>query len=140
MTTAKPTPRPYAHILRAIADGKDIQRQASNGNWLDKNHGDALIEIGQKTHAPSRYRVKPKVIIINGMEVPEPLCEMPSSNTIVFWPSFGPNAYELNIEFCGADFYPVTLANLLDAGLLHSTQEAASAHALALISFTKTTS
>lgn len=133
----KETQHPYANILRAIADGEEIQWQASSGNWLNKDHGDSLIEIGQMTYVSSRYRVKPKTITINGFDVHEPLRQMPPPDTEVFWPSFGPNASDANTENCGADFYPVTLANLLENCLLHSTQEAASAHALALISLTK---
>lgn len=134
MTT---TQHQYANILRAIADGEEIEWQRSNGCWEYQGLDQTFAEIANNAYSPNRYRVKPKTITINGFEVPEPLRQMPPPDTEVFWPSFGPNASDANTESCGADFYPVTLANLLENCLLHSTQEAASAHALALISLTK---
>ena len=134
MTT---TQHRYANILRAIADGEEIQWQASNGNWLNKDHGDSLIEIGQMTYVSSRYRVKPKTITINGFEVPEPLRDMPKDANRVFWPVLA-SASGSNYDWSYvSENKNVMLEAMLLQGLLHSTREAAQAHAHALISLTQ---
>lgn len=135
MTT---TQHQYANILRAIADGEEIQWQASNGNWLNKDHGDSLIEIGQMTYVSSRYRVKQKTITINGFEVPEPLREMPPYGTKVFFPSFTISSSGKNSDWIITSIGGNQITErLLQQGLLHLTEDAAHAHATALISLTK---
>jgi len=133
MTT--PTPHPYAHILRAIADGLNVQWQDSAGDWCHQSPTATLLEISDQEYGPARYRVHAKTIKINGHEVPEPLRVMPTEDTMVYWPSFGPSA-EDHAEGCGVGYYPTLLPIMLLQGLLHLTPEAASAHALALISIT----
>lgn len=133
----KTTQHPYANILRAIADGEEIEWQRSNGCWEYQGLDQTFAEIANNAYSPDRYRVKPKTITINGFEVPEPLREMPSPDTQVFWPSFWPNASDAKTESCFISYHPETVAVLLRCGLLHSTEKAASAHALALISLTK---
>lgn len=50
---------PYAEILRAIADGEDIQWKRGS-YWIDQDKEEALIEIARKEFDPSVYRVKPQ--------------------------------------------------------------------------------
>lgn len=138
MANIKSTTDHYAHILHAIAAGKDIQWQSPGGNWVYIGPRESLRDISNDTYHSSRFRVKPNVITIHSVEVPEPLREMPPPGTEVFWPSFGPNSDEKHTESCYSHYLPTTVATLLRQGLLHSTQEAASIHALALISFTET--
>lgn len=137
MTDTKPALNRYAHILRAIADGEDIQWQSPGGHWVYIGPKETLRDISNDRYDSSRFRVKPRVITINGMEVPESLREMPPPGTEVFWPSFGPDSDEKHTNSCYSHYFPKTVATLLRQGLLHSTQEAASIHALALISFTE---
>lgn len=63
---------PYADILIAIAEGKEIQWQDSVGVWLNEPVSCALMEIRSPEYSPRRYRVKPATININGVE-----CEAP---------------------------------------------------------------
>ena len=82
-------------------------------------------------------RVKPKVININGIEVPEPMREMPPEGTSVYWPGFGPDSGDTHTESADVGCYPAMLPYLLRKGLLHLTKEAATIHANALLSFTR---
>lgn len=64
---------PQAHILRAIADGKQIQLRPRNTkeSWAD----DLLINIINALACGGNlweFRIKPSTININGHEVPEP--------------------------------------------------------------------
>lgn len=82
-------------------------------------------------------RIKPKVININGIEVPEPMREMPPEGTSVYWPGFGPDSGDTHTESADVGCYPAMLPYLLRKGLLHLTKEAATIHAKALLSFTR---
>lgn len=62
------TPHPQAELLRAIADGKQMQRH-SNDEWLNCTAEAALnrLALGMS------LRIKPDTITVNGVEVPKPL-------------------------------------------------------------------
>jgi hypothetical protein len=80
------------------------------------------------------YRRKPRTIIINGYEVPEPVRE-----PLQDWQEY----YMPSITFeAGADCYTWRGDkydnNWLEKGIIHLTKEAAETHAKALLSFTKT--
>lgn len=59
------TPHPYAEILRAIADGKQIQRLVGIDEWYDVSHNDALHYVREATlqlrHADLRIKPEPKI-------------------------------------------------------------------------------
>lgn len=130
-------PHPYAHILRAVAEGENVQWQDSPGRWINQTATVTLQEIANNQYDPRRYRVHASTITINGREVREPLREMPPEGTSVYWPSFGPDADEDLTATCEVRYFPTLLPVLLRQGLLHSTHKGASDHAKALISFTE---
>ena len=131
------TPHPYAEILRAIADGEEIQFRSA-GTWCDQSLETTLQEIADEDYPPECYRVKPNVVMINGHEVPEPLKELPlEDGAMVYWPWFGIGSNIL-VSSLDVGLSPcLLLEKLLALGLLHATEEAAAAHAAALVSFTK---
>ena len=82
-------------------------------------------------------RIKTDTININGIEVPEPMREMPPEGTSVYWPGFGSESDDTHTESADVGYYPTMLPDLLRKGLLHLTKEAATIHAKALLSFTR---
>ena len=77
-----------------------------------------------------KYRRKPKTILINGHEVPEP-CRKPLHSGQKFWtmnPFSGPQWFTWNNS--EEDFHA------LESGFVHLTEEAAEKHFNALKSFT----
>lgn len=56
------TPHPFAEILRAIADGKQIQRLVGIDEWHEVSHDAALYYIRESTMRlkSSDFRVKPE--------------------------------------------------------------------------------
>ena len=52
------TPHPYAEILRAIADGKQIQMQARTGEWLDVQDFQVLDNAANGPYAADSFRIK----------------------------------------------------------------------------------
>ena len=127
------TPHPQAEILRAIADGEEIQAFYDRG-WHDTVPRSAVQYLGGDMYP---LRIKPKVININGIEVPEPMREMPPEGTSVYWPGFGPDSGDTHTESADVGCYSAMLPYLLRKGLLHLTKEAATIHANALLSFTR---
>lgn len=129
------TPHPQAEILRAIADGEDIEAFYGE-EWYGITPMTALRYIYDGSIP---LRVKPKIININinGIEVPEPMREMPPEGTSVYWPGFGPDSGDTHTESADVGCYPAMLPYLLRKGLLHLTEEAAAIHAKALLSFTR---
>lgn len=126
-------PHPQAEILRAIADGEDIEA-FYDGGWHYVKPVSAIKYLGGDMYP---LRIKPKVININGIEVPEPMREMPPEGTSVYWPGFGPDSGDTHTESADVGCYPAMLPYLLRKGLLHLTKEAATIHAKALLSFTR---
>ena len=64
---------PYADILIAIAEGKEIQWNKSQGGWDTQSAEDTLHEIIHGEYSPERYRIKPDTILINGVECDAPV-------------------------------------------------------------------
>jgi hypothetical protein len=121
---------PYAEILVSIANGEVVQFRSHADGWGDIDIEDVLVEIAHARFTPCRYRVKPRTININGIEVPEPVRE-PLEEGTRYWT-------------CGAGVVvaytwvsDASDKGLLANGWIHLTKEAAETHHRALISFTK---
>lgn len=78
---------PYADILIAIAEGKEVQFQTGNGTWLPQSVNATLYEIHHSQFGPGRYRIKPATININGVEVEGPVAN--GSYGLSIWPGMG---------------------------------------------------
>lgn len=126
------TEHKYAHILRAIADGKAVQWQDSRGIWMNPVPSEVLEFIASDSYSPDRYRIKPRTININGYEVPEPVRE-PLDFGTNYWLSSVNSDYPFT-KFMWAD--QKTDRRWLCEGRIHLTQEAAELHSKALLSFT----
>ena len=124
---------PFAEILHAIADGKEIQFLDDQNNWHLKNPCLVFDDIVAGRFNPNRYRVKPNVIHINGHEVPEPIKEIPSSATTYYFPNFDDCFSYATSTWTEHELDYFRLNN----GLIHLTREAAILHASALLSFTR---
>ena len=130
------TPHPQADILRAIADGEELEqaydqepkwRAVDSTTVLDWITNDPL-----KDYTPY-FRIKPKVININGIEVPKPMRETPKDD-VSFWLADPTN----QTGVCEFKWHPCsTHKGWLEAGLCHPTKEAATIHANALRSFSR---
>lgn len=130
---------PYAEILHAIADGKQIQYRDDLGCWVN-THERAIITELHNGRGLDRYRVKPPTILINGIEVPAPLREIPEkmNGVVLYHPAFLAGRFELESMLVGQTIAGSIFSNnLLRLGILHKTFDATLAHAKALISFTQ---
>lgn len=86
---------------------------------------------------PNRqYRRKPRTILINGHEVPEPLRELPPPGSAVYWPDIADGEHVAKHALVGSMLDWPCLTRLRSRGLLHLTRDAAEQHARALLSFT----
>ena len=123
------TPHPQAEVLRAIADGEEIEAFYGK-EWYGVMPMTALRYI-YDDNIP--LRIKPKTININGIEVPEPMREEPEQGAQIWVadPMNSAGVCEFNWHLCP------THKGWLEAGLCHLTQEAAAIHAKALLSFTR---
>ena len=81
-----------------------------------------------------QYRRKPKIILINGFEVPEPLREMPNYGDLVWLTHI---TAENPVSFTLTEGRKKLITHWLQLGLLHTTTAAARTHMQALFSFTK---
>lgn len=125
---------PYAHILRAIADGETIQLKAE-GAWIDKDHALVLALISSGRYTQEGIRVKPRTIEINGCAVPEPLRVKPEKGRAVYAVNLLSSKSTTILAWTDSNDDCV----LLQRGVLHLTKEACHAHAHALISFSRKT-
>ena len=81
-----------------------------------------------------QYRHRPRTIMINGFEVPEPLRQEPAYGDLL-WLASLTSEYPVSIPW--EDRYKEMAAYWMKLGLLHVTQSAAHTHVQALLSFTK---
>ena len=112
-----------APVIAAAAEGKVVQYLNADGNWYTSQ--------GTFMH-PVKYHIKPeepKTIKVNGFDVPEPMRDEPAENATyaVAQPSEGDYYNEFSWGGCLLE------TNWLQRGLLHSTKEAAVAHAKAML-------
>lgn len=121
----------HADILRALADGKQIQTSLTTGGWINRDAKIVLNLIANESSCD--YRIKPQTININGFEVPEPMREEPEHGSS-YWLTD-----PLNIEGVNTCtwYESATDKAWLSLGVCHLTEEAAKLHAEALLSFTR---
>lgn len=114
--------------IRMNVDGDIIASEIGYPDRYIKDTGFALT-------CPECWKIKPKTININGFEVPEP-CREPLEYGTMYWipmvTSIG-RTLSVCFKYLGGEFDIYRL----NQGLIHLTQEAAIAHAEALLSFTK---
>lgn len=122
-------------VFTAWANGEAIQRCSQfdkDKTWKDVCPDDSVSF--SRDH--KLYRIKPKVININGFEVPEPYRAAPSDYTQVFIPLTTSTDSYVVAQW---DFRNDAKNHneLLRLGMLHKTREAAELHVKALRSFTE---
>lgn len=110
----------HAAVLRAIADGQDAEWRGSDMSpWIPIGNG-----ITNPIGSPElQWRVKTRVIMINGVEVPEPYRGPLKDGETYFFPTFVDKS--------------LSSEDLMAYGLLHLTRDASYRHESALLSFTR---
>lgn len=81
------TPHPNADLLRAIADGKQMQGrlQEDGCDWFDIYPDQAIGAIA--SDYSMKVRIKPETVLINGIECPVPMRVAPAHQTTYFKPN-----------------------------------------------------
>ena len=126
---------PYFMVLRWIADGLPVQRNIGGVRWTTQSPATTLSDIAEGVYSPDDFRLPPKTIRIGEFDVPEPLREAQADGTPVWHPClYGDQRADMTRWH-----ESTALLESLRRGLCHATEEAAKAHALALLSFTSTT-
>lgn len=123
------TPHPNADLLRAIADGRQMQgRLPEDGcDWFDIYPDQAIGAIA--SDYSMKVRIKPDTVTINGIECPAPMTEVPEMGSCYYAPT----------PTCEAKFTPWGWSNdasdqrLFAEGLCFATAEDAAAAAWAMI-------
>ena len=116
------TPHPQADLLRAIADGEQMQRPLAGRTWENINPQDALIRVTNGFEV----RIAPKMRSIEGFEYPEPVTEPMEKGCVYFVPrTRGAEKFRWNDDDLDNDY--------LKAAQIHRTREAAEAHRAAII-------
>lgn len=121
MKTAQQHAQEILPLVTAQANGEVIQMYVGD-EWSDCMEPTAFVD-------GCKYRVKPKTILVNGFEVPEPMREAPNDGVKYFFPNLSYNDYFWRHEWEN-DRVDV---RVLERGLCHSTKEAAIAHAKAML-------
>ena len=78
------TPHPHADLLRAIADGRQMQIKRPS-EWRDCDASTALA--GLASVAPHHIRIKPDTVTINGIECPAPMRVEPEMGSWYYAPT-----------------------------------------------------
>ena len=117
------TPHPHAEILKAYADDTSVEIECHNPDRLwDKVDIDSVID-----YPGFEFRIKPKMLSINGIEFPEPMRVAP----------------EIGTPYCVVDSSRVrgyiwdgsslSAGAELKSGFCHLTEEAAQQHRRAIV-------
>jgi hypothetical protein len=122
----------HAAILRAIADGKAVQARLSGCKTWTTADPVELATCNPLAQPFYEWRIKPKTININGHEVPAPLAYLENGAEYFTFSIF--EGVPTSEHHCNR--YQELGENHCRMGIAHATQEAAEAHARALLSFT----
>lgn len=118
-------PHKWQKEIIAWANGETIQRRHEGlPDWRDTKNPSWQEDV--------EYRIKPKTILINGFEVPKPARELKHGQAY-YSPVLG---YTGLTVLDGFNSGSKSDKHRLENGLCHLTEEAAIAHAKALLSFT----
>lgn len=110
-------------IITAAVEGKVVQYLSADGKWYD-SAGTFMY--------PNKYRIKPeepKTIKVNGFDVPEPMRETIPVDTPFYLADVVVSKYYSAFYWTASESDTTWLAR----GLLHTTVEAAVAHAKAML-------
>jgi len=123
------TPHPQADTLIAIAHGKTVQMRRKKHAEEWRTPENPLRFLGDSCVDGYEWRVKPETITINGREVPCPVREPLE---------IGTKYYRTIVSHVESTWlgWECDKAELKD-GVIHLAEEAAIAHAEALLSFTR---
>ncbi|MEG1651930.1 MAG: hypothetical protein RR390_00380 [Hafnia sp.] len=112
-------------VVQAAANGEDIEI-CVYGKWVEAK--------ASAMSSSSEYRIKPRTIKIGDVEVPEPMREAPDVGQTYFVVDLDSDDDYMCIESrWDCDNYD---ERRLMAGICHSSKDAATAHAKALIALT----
>lgn len=102
--------------------------------WGTKAAWIALKETGLNTvfRDGTDFRRKQKTIKVNGVDVPEPLKEMPAARTRYYVPSLHDEDLYCSLTSCNDEYDK----RVLERGLMHLSRENAIAHAKAILGIT----
>ncbi|AHK11825.1 hypothetical protein S349_35 [Shewanella sp. phage 3/49] len=107
-------------FVQALANGEKVMQSVDNGEELDSN-GNFIYGL--------TYSIKPKMMLVNGFEVPEPMRVKPDRHKIYYTPHIlAPTLFSQETWFENNSH-----KTLFCKGICHSTKEAAIAHAKAML-------
>lgn len=121
MKTAQQHAQEILPLVTAQANGEIIQMYVGD-HWSDCVEPTAFVN-------GCKYRVKPKMILVNGFEVPEPMRVKTTCKTEYFVASVRNDGYFE--QYCWFD--DSSDKKWLSRGICHTTKEAAIAHAKAML-------
>lgn len=134
MSANKPTPHPHAESMMLYAqDAMETDKPWERWVFITENGTLCQCMKHPEWRKDFEYRRKPRTILINGIEVPEPvkeeLLEGQSYYLVdITYPQL------MQLQYWDNDTLD---ARFLERGLIHLTEENARKHAEALLSFTK---
>lgn len=119
----------YAQVLRWIADGERIQ-QDFRGEWRVCANCNLLLMIANgSADSPSTFRLAPRTIRVNGVEVPAPEKVAPEKGSTYYIPDIGVDTFYYEHKWFNDRF---DLKNL-ERGLIYRNTEDAIARAKAML-------
>jgi hypothetical protein len=120
MKTAQEKAAELLPFVQALANGENVTQSVDGGAELPSN-GSFVYGL--------TYSIKPKMMLVNGFEVPEPMCVAPDTGVKYYTPNFDADSFLLSTSWddCEMD------NRWLSRGLIHSNKEAAIAHAKAML-------
>lgn len=121
-----------AKTLREMAGDYEAHGRSLGGNWQYKNNSTMLwvdIDLFHWLNFDTEYRRKPRTITVNGIEVPEPLRVAPEMDTYLYIANPASSNFRVCVRWVASNGQ----INWLERGMLHNTEEAAEAHARAMV-------
>ena len=119
----------YAQVLRWIADCERIQFKYHANGWCDESYSDVLGKVVAGTVEPERFRIAPRTIIVNGVEVPAPEAAYPEDGVDFYVPDLAEADLFSEGNWDEAEWD----LNALDRGLVYLRKEDAIARAKAML-------
>ena len=123
----------FKQALIAHLQGEKVEvRTEPSYAWMDFGYGVSHVtvrEINEFSKSPFEYRLAPRTILVNGVEVPAGEKEAPSKGETYYVPDHGEES--LAYDFSWGDYEMD--ARFLERGLVYLDQESAIARAKAML-------
>lgn len=123
----------FKEALTALLNGENVESKFKDNDWTsfkdDFGHIKIISTVEDDHDKGYQFRIKPRTVMCNGVEVPAPLSEYPEIGSEMWFPDFSSDSLVACAKYDGTCVY----SDMLELNVLYSSKEDAIARAKAML-------